>query len=88
METIAHRELRNSSAEVLRRVERGESLLISNKGVVVARIVPVSHNSLDSLIERGEAKPPSAPISTLSDIARPTSTRTIKEILADARGTW
>ena len=40
METIAHRELRNNSAAVLRRVEAGESLEITNRGRAVAAWCP------------------------------------------------
>lgn len=40
MDTISHRELRNNSAEVLRRVAEGESFMVSNRGVVVAHLSP------------------------------------------------
>lgn len=40
MERIPHRELRNNSAEILRRVARGESFEITNHGEVVAVIEP------------------------------------------------
>ena len=40
MERISHRELRNRSGEVLRRVQAGESMEITNNGVVVANISP------------------------------------------------
>ncbi|GAA4698705.1 hypothetical protein GCM10023349_13640 [Nocardioides conyzicola] len=42
VETVSHRELRNRSGEVLRAVEAGESFTITNAGVPVARLVPVS----------------------------------------------
>jgi len=40
METISHRELRNNSADILRRVSAGESFDVSNNGVVVAHLSP------------------------------------------------
>lgn len=40
MERIAHRELRNNSAEILRRVAAGESFEITNHGEVVAVLQP------------------------------------------------
>lgn len=40
MERIPHRELRNNSAEILRRVARGESFEITNHGEVVAVLEP------------------------------------------------
>lgn len=40
MERIPHRELRNSSSEILRRVAAGESFEITNHGTVVAVLGP------------------------------------------------
>lgn len=39
-EVISQRELRNDSAEVLRRVEAGESLTVTRRGQPVADLVP------------------------------------------------
>lgn len=38
--TIPHRELRNSSSEVLRQVQAGETIAVTNHGEVVALLVP------------------------------------------------
>lgn len=40
METIGQRELRNDNAEIVRRVEAGESFTITRNGVPVADLVP------------------------------------------------
>lgn len=40
MRTIPHRELRNNSAAILRAVEAGESLTITNHGHAVAHLIP------------------------------------------------
>jgi prevent-host-death family protein len=40
VERIPHRELRNNSAEILRRVANGESFEITNHGEVVAVLAP------------------------------------------------
>ena len=40
MRTIAHRDLRNNSAEVLRAVRDGETLQVTNHGEVVAVLSP------------------------------------------------
>lgn len=45
MERISHRELRNNSGEVLRQVQEGHMFEITNNGVVVAQLVPPTHNS-------------------------------------------
>jgi prevent-host-death family protein len=39
---ITHRELRNNTADVLRRVAAGEAMEVTNRGVVVAHISPVA----------------------------------------------
>ena len=46
VERIAHRDLRNRSAEILRAVARGESFEITNHGVVVAIICPPDEKPL------------------------------------------
>ena len=45
MITIAHRELRNNSSDILRRVAEGESFEITNHGQVVAVLGPVGSAS-------------------------------------------
>lgn len=47
MERIAHRDLRNRSAEILRAVAAGESFEITNHGEVVAVLGPPRAGSLD-----------------------------------------
>lgn len=38
--TISQRELRNDNADIMRRVERGESFVVTRNGVPIARVVP------------------------------------------------
>jgi prevent-host-death family protein len=40
VKTIPYRELRNHSSEVLRRVEAGETIEVTNRGAVVAVLSP------------------------------------------------
>lgn len=40
MNTITQRELRNDNADVVRRVEKGERLVVTRRGVPVADLVP------------------------------------------------
>lgn len=42
MTTISHRELRNNSAEILRRVAGGEAMEVTNRGIVVAYLSPAA----------------------------------------------
>lgn len=93
MEAITHRELRNNSAEVLRRVQGGESLQVTNNGAPAAVIGPVGGTVLEGLIARGEARPAPADASTLEKLrrrlaGRGAATRSSAEIIEDARGPW
>lgn len=88
METIAHRELRNRSAEVLRRAESGESLQITNHGRPVAFLTPVGATVLENLLAAGAARPARAEVSTLRSIRRVKADATTAEIVRDARGHW
>jgi len=38
--TIPHRELRNNSSKILEEVRRGETIHITNHGVIVATLIP------------------------------------------------
>ncbi|SDO40310.1 prevent-host-death family protein [Cryobacterium flavum] len=52
MRTIAHRDLRNNSAEVLRAVRDGETLQVTNHGEVVAVLSPPPAAPLGSIQHR------------------------------------
>ncbi len=87
MRTITHRELRNNSGEILRRVAAGESFEITNNGHLAAVISPPKTGSvLDELIARGEARPATRPIEDLATIKRVPSDVSTAEIVADVRG--
>lgn len=88
METVSHREMRNRSGELLRRVEAGESVLVSNNGRLAAMIVPVGGTVLDGLIARGEARPSRTGVDQLGAIVRVTSPMTSGELVEDSRGRW
>lgn len=47
--TIPHRELRNDSGRILREVQEGETIAVTNRGVVVALLVPPTASPRDSL---------------------------------------
>lgn len=52
MTTIAHRELRNNSSDILRRVTSGESFEITNNGEVVAELHPPTTDRLAGIAHR------------------------------------
>lgn len=88
METVTHREMRNRSGEILRRVEAGESVRVSNHGHPAALIVPVGGDLLDGLVARGEARAARADLEALAAITRAVSPVSSKEMLEDSRGRW
>lgn len=60
MDTISQRQLRNDSGAILRRVQAGESFVITNNGVEVAQLVPFKSRSSperDALISSGVLVP-------------------------------
>jgi prevent-host-death family protein len=59
VERIAIRTLNQDTAGVLARVEAGETVEITNRGRLVARIVPVGGGELDDLVAAGRVVPAS-----------------------------
>lgn len=53
METIGIRELRQHASRYLERVERGETLEVTDRGRPVARLVPVTRDSWADMIRGG-----------------------------------
>jgi prevent-host-death family protein len=62
MDRIGIRELNQATSQILARVRRGESLLITDHGEPVAKLVPIgkTRSVLDDLIAAGKAIPPRA----------------------------
>ncbi|GGH35968.1 type II toxin-antitoxin system Phd/YefM family antitoxin [Microbacterium album] len=88
METVSHREMRNRSGEILRRVEAGESVRVTNNGRVAALIVPPAGGVLDGMIARGEARGPIADKEALLAIDPVASPTPSDQLVDDARGRW
>ncbi len=81
MERIPHRDLRNQSAEILRRVEAGESFELTNHGKVVAVLRPPT---ADDLWETEIVKPATA-TDPWTQIKRHKVSRPSQEILDELR---
>lgn len=79
--TIAHRELRNNSSQILQDVQAGESFEISNHGEVVAAIVPYSRHSGESLRKR-----PARLRGGFVDLARVNLDTTAQDSIDELRG--
>ena len=88
MRTVTHREMRNSSGEILRAVANGESVQVTNNGRIAAVISPPGTGSLDQLAAQGQARPARRPLSDLTTIRRRKAKRTSAELVDDARGRW
>lgn len=88
MKEITHREMRNDSAAVLRRVADGESMVITNRGQPAAVIGPPSNDPLVLLAAQGRLREAIVAPSTLRSIKPKRSTKTTVEILDDTRGRW
>ena len=88
MVAVTHREMRNNSGEILRRVGAGESISVTNNGRVAALIVPPGADALAELAQRGQLRPASRDVATLRTIRRNPSRHTSAQIIADSRGSW
>jgi prevent-host-death family protein len=59
MSEVPVRELNQDTAGVLARVKRGEEIDVTERGVVIARLVPAHAHPLADLIAAGVLHPPS-----------------------------
>jgi prevent-host-death family protein len=57
MSEVSVRVLNQETSKVLARVKRGEEITLTERGVVIARIVPASAGPLDALISAGRVLP-------------------------------
>lgn len=55
--TVGIRELRQQATAVLRRVVAGESLVVTDHGHPIARLVPLRPSALEQLVAEGRATP-------------------------------
>jgi len=81
MRTLSQRELRNQSAQVLRDVAAGESFLVTNDGVPVAKLVPVESQEPGLPV----SKPATGSFDSWLTLPRFKSSSTVDEILDDLR---
>ena len=79
MERIPHRELRNNSSEVLRRVAKGESFEITNHGDVVAILQPPTARAFPDVVK------PATRAGSWHDVERVRGRRPSQEVLDQLR---
>jgi prevent-host-death family protein len=53
MKTVGVRELKNRLSEYIRQVRSGESVLVTDRGEVVAELTPPAHGSTDASVPPG-----------------------------------
>ena len=87
MTSIGIRELRQRASEVLRRVEDGETIEVTDRGRPVALLTPVPQtDGLERLRADGEATPPQASLDTLAEpLAVPKGSELPSAVLARLR---
>lgn len=85
MESIPHRELRNDSSAVLARVRAGESLAVTNHGVVTAILSPPGGSELSRLEGAGQVRGPRVAAPDFTAIRRVRGVHS-RDILDDLRG--
>ncbi|MFZ5872623.1 MAG: type II toxin-antitoxin system Phd/YefM family antitoxin [Actinomycetota bacterium] len=80
MTSISQRELRNDNAEIMRNVERGESYIVTRRGVPVARLSPITQESELPCVRPAVTRP------VYSGLPRVRSDMTTAAVLDDLRG--
>ena len=83
---ITHRELRNNSSEVLRAVQAGEIIEVTNHGSAAAILVPPSLTPYERLVAAGKVREPGDGQVDLRRIPRTGSAETTADLIADLRG--
>ncbi len=72
MSSVNVRELRNRGGEVIERVARGASVIVTKGGAAVAELRPIARPALDreTLLARWKRLPPVDPAALRSDLDR------------------
>ncbi len=79
------RELRNHLSKYLERVRDGEEVIVTDRGMAVARVVPVGHRRpYDRLVAEGIIEQPSADKRTRPK-SRVEADGSVSELVADQR---
>lgn len=98
MQTVGVRELKNKLSEYLRRVRLGECVLVTDRGSIVAELLPPGHRQADPALPAGLQSLSSRGLLTLGTPAgadlypalprkQPGRRRSVAELLDEERGT-
>ncbi|MDP2290327.1 MAG: type II toxin-antitoxin system prevent-host-death family antitoxin [Actinomycetota bacterium] len=70
MASIGVRELKQNASQMVSKAAAGESLVVTDRGRPVARLVPLLDDPLAQLAESGEMRPARTALSSLSPTRR------------------
>ena len=68
MERIGLRELRQNASRYIAQVVQGETVEVTQRGRLVARIVPAGENTWDDMILRGDVVPAASSAGLLDEV--------------------
>jgi prevent-host-death family protein len=86
METVGIRELQQHASRVVARAAAGESIVVTDRGRPVARLVPLGGSGLDALVAAGRVRQPAGGLADLAAPMRPgPGSPSLGEVLADLR---
>jgi prevent-host-death family protein len=86
-ETVGVAELRQNLSKYLRRVARGERLVVTDRNRPVAELGPVSRGgTLERLIAEGKVAPLSRPARDFRPVKLPVDGMTLSDALEEIRG--
>lgn len=90
MRSVSHREMRNNSGDLLRSVEAGESVIVTNRGKPIAIVSPFKDEAtpLEELRKLGHTRPAQASASALRRIERVRIDLSTDDLLRDSRREW
>jgi prevent-host-death family protein len=86
-DTVGVAELRQNLSKYLRRVARGERLVVTDRNRPVAELGPVSRGgTLERLIAEGKVAPPSRPARNFRPVKLAGKGMTLSQALEEVRG--
>ena len=86
MEVVGIRELQQHASRVVARAAAGESIIVTDRGRPVARLVPLGGSGLDALVAAGRVRRPAGRLADLPVPMPPTpGSASLGEVLADLR---
>ena len=83
---VGIRDLKQNASAVVARVRAGDSLLVTDRGVPVARIIPIGELTLDDRVAMGLATAPTVSLhELLESLPREPATTRLSDILDELR---